>query len=309
MPFTLSQERLREALERLVKNPPARRSDDPVDFPHRFSDPSDIEVVGFISALLAFGRVPLFKRVVERILEIMGEKPALFCAETGPERLRKTFEGVYYRWNGGNDLACLLFFIGEVLRRHGTLGRLFVSGFRKEETDIGPALTRFIGAILAIDPRPIYRRSHYPRGLFSSPARRSACKRLNLYLRWMVRPADGIDFGLWREIPPSKLVIPLDTHLIRIGRYLGLTRRRSPGWAMAKEITESLKRLDPIDPLRYDFALCHLGISGSCPVEKNRSKCLICPLLASCARGRRLVRGNEQRPASSNRSGAAVTAF
>jgi uncharacterized protein (TIGR02757 family) len=295
MPLTLSQERLREALERLVKNPPARRSDDPVDFPHRFSDPSDIEVVGFISALLAFGQVPLFKRVVERILEIMGEKPALFCAEIGPERLRKTFEGVYYRWNGGNDFACLLFFIGEVLRRYGTLGRLFISGFREEEADIGPALSRFIGRILALDPKPIYRKKQYPLGFFSSPARQSACKRLNLYLRWMVRPADGIDFGLWRKIPPSKLIIPLDTHLIRISRYLGLTRRRSPGWAMAKQITESLKRLDPVDPLKYDFALCHLGISGACPVEKDRSKCLICPLLPRCLRGRGLLQGSGAR--------------
>jgi uncharacterized protein (TIGR02757 family) len=295
MSLTLPQERLRAALGTLIKHSPLghRVQDDPVEFPHRYTDPQDIEVVGLISALLAYGQVPLFKRVVEQILEIMQGSPAKFCAEAEPSKLRAQFEKIYYRMNSGRDLACLFYFIGEVLRCRGSLGKLFYDGYREKEPDIAPTLSRFVDRMLAFDPTPIYGKAHHPYGLrqlFSSPERLSACKRFNLYLRWMVRPADGVDFGLWREIPPSKLVIPLDTHIVRISRYLGLTRRKSPGWAMAKEITERLKRFDPVDPLKYDFVLCHLGISGACPIEKDRLKCRVCPLLASCRKGRGLLR-------------------
>ncbi|HET6370782.1 MAG TPA: TIGR02757 family protein [Nitrospiria bacterium] len=296
MSLSLPQERLRAALETLIKRPHfgQRVQDDPVEFPHRYTDQNDIEVVGLISALLAYGQVPLFKRVVERILEIMEGRPTKFCAETDPSLLRVRFEKIYYRMNSGRDIACLLYFIGEILRRHGSLRKLFYDGYRENEDDIAPALSRFVDRMIAFDPTPIYGKNQRPYGLrqlFSSPDRLSACKRFNLYLRWMIRPADGVDFGLWSEIPPSKLVIPLDTHIVRISRYLGLTRRRSPGWSMAKEITEGLKRFDPIDPLKYDFALCHLGISGACPIEKDRLKCGVCPLLASCRKGQGLLRG------------------
>lgn len=295
-----SQEKLRKVLDDLILcYPPSQKIPaDPIEFPHRFSDPRDIEVVGLIAALLAYGQVFLFKRVVENILLLMGGSPAAFCEKASPEFLKGQFKTVYYRMNTGTDLACLIYFIGEILRQYGSLGRLFIAGYRKEEPDIAPTLTRFVDRILAIDSTPIYGRSHYPYGLlqlFSSPKRRSACKRLNLYLRWMIRPADGIDFGLWTDVPPSKLIIPLDTHIVRISRYLGLTRRKSPGWAMAQEITERLKRLDPMDPLKYDFPLCHLGISSSCPIEKDRSKCRICPLLPRCRRGQGLMRTDHQK--------------
>ena len=287
-------ERLKESLDLLLSQ---KRSfplieNDPVEFPHRYTRPRDIEVVGFISALLAYGQVPLFKRVIGRILEPMGDSPAEFCAQADPAELRERFGPLYYRMNTGRDLACLLHFIGEVLRRYGSLGELFVAVSREEEEDIAPALSRFVDCLLMMDPSPIYGRRHYPNGLlqlFSSPERRSACKRLNLFLRWMVRPDDGVDFGLWKGIPPSKLIIPLDTHIVRISRYLGLTRRKSPGWAMAREITERFKGIDQTDPLKYDFALCHLGISGACPLETDAAKCRICPLLPDCRRGRGLL--------------------
>lgn len=287
-------EALRGALDRLLAiDPPAGRiADDPVVFPHRYRDPKDIEVVGLIAAVLAYGQVDLFRRVVAEILDRTGPHPARFCAEAAPSDLKIAFRPLYYRMNRGLDFACLLYFIGEILRRYDSLGTLFAAGYREEEPDIAPALTRFIDRILAIDPAPIYGRTIYPYGLrqmFSSPERRSACKRLNLYLRWMVRPADGLDFGLWEEIPPGKLLIPLDTHVIRISRYLGLTRRRTPGWAMAREITDQLKRLDPLDPLKYDFPLCHLGISGACPIDPDPAKCVLCPLLPHCRKGRKVM--------------------
>jgi len=134
---------------------------------------------------------------------------------------------------------------------------------------------------------------------FPSPSEGSACKRLNLYLRWMIRSDDGVDFGIWacservsqspeqgegesNKIPPSKLIIPLDTHMARICTHLGLTHYKTTGWKMAEEITDNLKILDPEDPVKYDFALCHLGISGECPLHKDIKKCSKCFLKDIC---------------------------
>jgi uncharacterized protein (TIGR02757 family) len=115
-----------------------------------------------------------------------------------------------------------------------------------------------------------------------------AAKRLNLYLRWMVRGPDEVDLGVWPGLRPAQLVIPVDTHVARIAALLGLCGRRTVGWAMAEEITGSLRLLDPQDPVKYDFALCHYGMSGACPVSPRRASCLACPLRSACRRGRRL---------------------
>jgi uncharacterized protein (TIGR02757 family) len=120
------------------------------------------------------------------------------------------------------------------------------------------------------------------RFFFPTPVDGSACKRMNLYLRWMVRPEDGVDCGVWTGVAPSRLVIPLDTHIARISSYIGLTDRKSPGWAMALDITHHLRALDRNDPLRYDFALCHLGIAGDCPRKQDPAKCVKCPIQPVC---------------------------
>jgi uncharacterized protein (TIGR02757 family) len=179
-----------------------------------------------------------------------------------------------------------------MVSEYGTIQSAFIACFRDTDTDIGPALSRFVEKILTTDTKMIYGTSQKPAGLlhfFPSPIEGSACKRWNLYLRWMVRPHDGLDFGIWKAIPPSKLIIPLDTHIARISRYLGLTARKTPDWVMAKEITQSLMKIDPNDPLKYDFPLCHLGISGNCPVIQSKVKCGICPLLSACQRGKRMI--------------------
>jgi uncharacterized protein (TIGR02757 family) len=133
-------------------------------------------------------------------------------------------------------------------------------------------------AMRAINTAAVYGRNIKPAGLlqfFPSPAQGSACKRVNLFLRWMIRDRD-IDLGIWRDIPKNKLVIPLDTHIARISRCLGFTSRNSQDWKMALEITGALKRFDPEDPLKYDFALCHHGISGVCKGRDNRAACMDC---------------------------------
>ena len=156
-----------------------------------------------------------------------------------------------------------------------------------DETEVEDALNNFCRILLGFGheqfyPRGELKRRNGVRFFFPSPSEGSACKRLNLYLRWMVRPEDGIDCGVWTRVKPRQLVIPLDTHIARISTYIGLTDMRNPGWKMALDITHSLQRLHPDDPVRYDFALCHLGIAGDCPRKRNLQKCAKCPIVAIC---------------------------
>ncbi|HEY5599059.1 MAG TPA: DUF2400 domain-containing protein, partial [Candidatus Manganitrophaceae bacterium] len=215
------RERLAPALEAFYRRALRfdRIKEDPIEFPRRYTDPREIEAVGWLATAFAYGRVALFKATAEKILALAGGSFYRYLTAFDPARERPRFEGIYYRLNAAEDLFCLIYFMSRVVQRHGSVGALFISLYREEEEDIGPTLSRFIGRVLAIDPTPVYGKRKPPDGLlqmFSSPAQGSACKRMNLYLRWMVRPDDGVDFGLWKEIPPSKLIIPLDTHIARI---------------------------------------------------------------------------------------------
>jgi uncharacterized protein (TIGR02757 family) len=149
--------------------------------------------------------------------------------------------------------------------------------------DIGPALDRFSTRALAFDLRPAYGRLPARPGVcyfFPRPSAGRACKRLNLYLRWMVR-RDAVDLGVWTRVRPGQLIVPLDTHVIRLGRCLRLTTYTSPGWRMAADITEALRRLDADDPVRFDFALCHVGMMGACGYGKPQGSSQ-CPLRGLC---------------------------
>ena len=178
--------------------------------------------------------------------------------------------------------------MGEVRGRHGTLGARFAGLFREEgggPAALRPALARFAGELRESPPAAALLGARGPRGLrhlLPDPAGPGASKRWNLYLRWMVRGPDAVDLGLWRGVPPSALVVPLDTHVHRVARALGLTARPDASWRTAEEITTSLRRLDPADPVRYDFALCHMGMSGLCPARRARERCEACVLGAAC---------------------------
>ena len=258
-----------------------RITHDPIEFPHRYSDPEDIEVAAFISACFAYGRVDLFKPVIERILKSGAQHPAEFIGSFSLKKDSKYLEGISYRFNKGKDILCLIYIMSKAMEKYGSLQGLFYSHYEASHNDIKDALTGFVEFMTAIDTTPIYGKNIRPLGLkqlLPSPETGSACKRMNLFLRWVVRAGD-IDFGIWDRVAPSKLIIPLDTHIARISRCLGLSSRKSPDWKMAKEITESLKNLDPQDPLKYDFALCHQGISGLCNGIKSSQKCSDCSLL------------------------------
>lgn len=258
--------RIKELLDRLYDIPVLKTyiKNDPIEFPHLYQDPKEIEIAGLIASSLAFGRVDLFKPVIRKILSLSEGSLYDYLINFDPDKDVKYIDDLYYRMCRGRDIACLIWILSVAVRRYGTLGNLFASCFDGSNT-IREALRRFVDILMEADTAPIYGERIYTRGLrqlLPSPERGGACKRLNMYLRWMVRPQDGIDFGLWERVPPSVLVIPVDTHIARICKGLGMTGRRSASWAMAEEITEKFRLLAPEDPLKYDFALCHMGISG-----------------------------------------------
>jgi len=243
----------------------ARASHDPISIPMRYKRPRDIEVSAFIAAAYAYGRVDLFLPVLERIASKMGKSPHSFVMEFEIQKHARLFDDIVYRFNKPVDLVGLMYALSQVLKRHGSLEKVFMAHSSKGDHDIGPGLTGLM-AELKQAGQGAFRGSRKPEGFnhyFPSPATGGAAKRGALFMRWMVRDRD-IDFGIWKGISPSQLVIPLDVHIARVSRCLGLTSRKSNDWKTALEITASLRRLDPRDPMKYDFALCHRGISGLC---------------------------------------------
>jgi uncharacterized protein (TIGR02757 family) len=173
-----------------------------------------------------------------------------------------------------------------MIERSGSIEGFFAEGLDAGAVDVEAALDRFSTHALALDLRAAYGRVPTRPGVgffFPRPSGGSGCKRLNLFLRWMVR-RDAVDFGVWRQVTPAQLIVPLDTHVIRLGQCLRLTRYRSPGWPMAKEITASLRLFDPADPVRYDFSLCHLGMMSACGYERPQGDTR-CPLRGACHPG------------------------
>jgi uncharacterized protein (TIGR02757 family) len=289
---------LRPLLDRLdvALDRTARIAADPVEFPRACRDPDDAEVAGLVAVSLAYGRADVFKPVVARVLGAMGPSPARFCERFALAPDARAFDGVVYRFNRPPDLAALAAAIGHVRSEHGSLGARFGALFREAGGGPGalrPALARFSAELRDAPPIAAILRGRGRRGLrhlLPDPAGAGASKRWNLYLRWMVRGPDAVDLGIWKAIPPAALVVPLDTHVHRVARALGLTARPDASWRTAEEITASLRRLDPDDPVRYDFALCHLGMSGRCPARRDPARCEACLLAAACL-GRARLRG------------------
>ncbi|MBF0456778.1 MAG: TIGR02757 family protein [Nitrospirae bacterium] len=256
-----------------------RVKNDPIEFPHRYSNPQDIEAVSLIAASFAYGKVELFKPVTGRILSKMGASPADFLLEFDIKRHAGLFSGISYRFNKNEDITAFIYILHRAATAKGSIKNAFVQKYNGSIYDMLGGVAEYM---LSIDMTAVYGSNVRPPGLlqlFPSPFKGSACKRFNMFLRWMVRDAD-IDFGIWPEIPKNSLIIPLDTHIARIARCLGLTHRKSNDWKTAAEITQALKRLDPDDPLKYDFALCHHGISGACGAARNEDACKTCAIYA-----------------------------
>jgi len=277
---------LRAVLDRFVASVDAAAlaAADPVALVRAYRDPHDVEVAGLVVAALAYGRVASIRAKAGALLERLGPSPAE-AVDSG--RAEKAARGFVYRFQRGQDLPRFLAAIAALRRAKGSLGAVFLAGDETPALDYGEALDRFAGALLAEGPR---RPSAGFRFLVPrAGATGGAAKRLCLYLRWMIRPFGPQDLGAWRALAPgvdaSRLIIPLDTHIHRIARYIGLTDRRSGGLVTAREITSRLRRLRPEDPLVYDLALCHLGIAGDCPRRRDVRKCAACPIRAACRLG------------------------
>jgi uncharacterized protein (TIGR02757 family) len=267
---------------------------DPIQLVRRYERADDREVVALCAASLAFGRVGSVLQSIERLLAIVGDRPAAYVRDFEPSQQGSAFADLVHRWIRGPDVVALLWIIRRMIRRSGSIQGFFLEGYDPAAADITEALDSFSMRALALDLGMQHGRLPRRPGVsyfFPRPSAGSACKRLNLFLRWMVR-RDALDLGVWSRVAAAKLIVPLDTHVVRVGRCLRLTRYASPGWAMARDITMTLRRLDPDDPVKYDFSLCHLGMMNACGFSRAQAD-VHCPLRWVCrprAHRRRLSR-------------------
>ena len=240
---------------------------DPIQIVRRYTRVEDREIVAFVAAGLAFGRVASVMASVETICKVMGPSPATFVRAFDRIRDGAALKPFVHRWVKGPEVIALFATLKKMLDEFGSLEACFASGYDASHADLAPAIEAFSRRA---------GKSHF----FAKPSTGSACKRMNLFLRWMIRK-DAVDPGGWRMIPASKLLVPLDTHTIRVGKCMRMTTRVSPGWKMAADITAALREVDPLDPVRYDFALCHLSMMGACGFGTERGNAH-CPLKAHC---------------------------
>jgi uncharacterized protein (TIGR02757 family) len=262
---------------------------DPIQIVRRYKNPADQEVVGFCAAALAFGRVNSVLNTVETLTRILGPEPAQYVRRFDPKASHPELRAMVHRWTRGRDIVALLWVLRQMIDRSGSIEGFFLEGYDPGATDLGDALDSFSRRAMALDLKAVYGRRVPARTgvcyFFTRPSAGSGCKRLNLFLRWMVR-RDEVDLGAWASIPPSQLIVPLDTHVIRLGRCLRLTRYSSPGWRMAAEITASLRAIDAVDPVRFDFSICHVGMMNACGFGRRQGDAQ-CPLKGICRpRGR-----------------------
>lgn len=254
-----------ERLRKLLDTAHARfhseyhRERDPVSLVHRYTDPGDREVAAFFAALLSYGNVTTILQSVTRVLTAFGPHPKQALLESGfPETLR----GFRHRFTTGEDLAVLTAWTREALRQSGTLEAFFSKG---PESEMKLRLSAFVQGLkrqpLGELSEVALRRSRTLKYLLSDPLQGSACKRLNMFLRWVVRPKDGVDLGLWTTVSPSTLMLPLDTHLLQTIRLLRWTRSKQATWKVVELATGKLRLYSPEDPIKYDFALCHLSMT------------------------------------------------
>jgi uncharacterized protein (TIGR02757 family) len=256
---------------------------DPIHIVRRYASAADREVVGFCAASLAFGRVASVLQSIEALLAVMGPSPAEYVRHFDPAIERARITPLVHRWIRGDDLTALMLIVQRMLGESGSIERFFAEGDDASHVDVTAGLDAFSERAMKTALRPAYGRVPARPGVryfFPRPAAGSACKRLNLFLRWMVR-RDAIDLGVWTTVSPARLIVPLDTHVIRVGRCLKLTRRVSPGWKMAVDITAALRTFDAADPIRYDFSLCHVGMMSACGFGRTGSDAQ-CPLKGAC---------------------------
>jgi uncharacterized protein (TIGR02757 family) len=273
---------LKPLLEKvLVDFPPAARTKaDPVQFPRWFFEQGrpvfETEAVALFSAMLAYGSASQFIKKIKAVMESCDWQ--YLDLITGKISIKSW---PAYRLSTAEEIRAFALASGDVITRFGSLKELFISGYLPDES-IKNGLIRLHTELLAACKTYL---NPVPRGLrhlLPDPDSGSCAKRWHMFLRWMVRKNDGVDMNLWAEVSPAKLLIPLDRHISRISRNLGLTTRKSDDWKTAEEISENLRKFDAEDPIKYDFSLCHLGIAGECTHGKDQQLCRRCILSPAC---------------------------
>jgi uncharacterized protein (TIGR02757 family) len=244
------------------------------------NDPVSAEVAGIFAATLAIGNVTAIRGAFASFENRVGHDFVALAEPGGMASVRPALKSFRHRWIRGDQLAYLAGQVAEARREYGSLGELFRGGL--EEGGFAVGLDRLAHALR----EPTGSKSTPPRGysaLFPTPIEgsHSPCKRLTLYVRWMSRSGFP-DLGVWPGVPSSELRIPLDLHVHWIAYHLGLTQRRTRNWTTVEEVTAQLRRVDPIDPIKFDFVLCHTGISGDCPKERDLSVCGPCVVRPDC---------------------------
>jgi uncharacterized protein (TIGR02757 family) len=248
-------------LDDLVKEfeTPEFIKDDPVQFPHRYSDKKDIEISGFISSVFAYGNRKKIIQNLECIHSKFDGEPYKFVKNFDMKKNSEFFKGFCYRFNKENDIIFLIHILKEMIEEFNSLENAFMEGFSEKDKNIRQALISFVDKLRRKIPceEDKCRKSFFH--LIPSPEKGSSCKRFNLFLKWMVRKGP-VDFNLWKNIPEEKLIIPLDVHVSKVSRLWKLTERKCDDWRTAEEITENLKKYDSKDPVKYDFAIFGAGI-------------------------------------------------
>jgi uncharacterized protein (TIGR02757 family) len=254
---------------------------DPLQFVYRFSDRHDAEIAAFLAAALAYGRVRQIERSLVQLFDRMNGAPYEFTMHFDGAN-RATLRGFKHRFTSGDDIWDLLDLFRRVLDGHGDLESFFMQGCREEHPTVLPALSTFCDSLCRL-----YADTHNGRlsdgvsYLLASPSRGSAGKRLHLFLRWMVRH-DEVDVGLWRRIDKAKLIVPVDVHMARLCRILGFHDDKTISQSTAVKITEAFAKMEPADPVKYDFALSRIGILESC-TGQYRPACESCELYGICS--------------------------
>ena len=275
---------IRDILEKLYKRYNRREliSPDPLQFLYRYSDPADIEITAFLASALAYGRVQQIEKSLDNLLGRMGDSPSEFVINFDKDK-RRTLKDFKHRFTTGNDISDLLTLLRTIISRCGSIEQYFALGYNPGDNNIIPALSKFCNSLL--DIHAAGGKGQPTRGLkylLVSPAGGSACKRLNLFLRWMVRD-DDVDAGLWKSIDKAKLIVPIDVHMGRLCKILDLYDRKTVSLSAATEITESFAEIEPADPVKYDFALSRIGILENCN-GRRRKDCEFCELFGFCSR-------------------------
>lgn len=228
---------------------------DPICIPHAFDLPQDIEIAGFLAATLAWGqRVTIINKCLE-LLQLMDNSPHQFVLHHSENDLKCLLKFKHRTFNT-TDLLYFVQFFHHHYSAHDSLEEAFSSAITSQDETVEKGLIHFNNSFFSLPDFPPRTRKH-----IATPERKSACKRINMYLRWMVRHDDrGVDFGLWKAIRPAQLVCPCDLHVDRVARSFGLITRKQTDWQTALELTHNLRKMDPQDPVKYDFALFGMGV-------------------------------------------------